>query len=72
MPCLACLTGACCFLMPHAALAYIDPGSGAYYLQMLMALVGAGAFYITHPRKLMTLLAARWRTRRARRHPPAQ
>ncbi len=39
--------------LPNLAFAYIDPGSGAYFLQLLMALVGAVVFYITHPAQLI-------------------
>jgi hypothetical protein len=34
---------------PGAAMAYIDPGSGAYMVQALFALVAAGLFYLRHP-----------------------
>jgi hypothetical protein len=34
---------------PGAAMAYIDPGSGAYMVQAMFALVAAGLFYLRHP-----------------------
>jgi hypothetical protein len=34
---------------PGAAMAYIDPGSGAYMVQALFTLVAAGLFYARHP-----------------------
>ncbi len=38
----AVLVGAVAFLMPVCALAYIDPGTGSYVLQLIIAaLVGA-------------------------------
>jgi hypothetical protein len=30
-------------------MAYVDPGSGAYMVQMLFAMVGVGLFYLRHP-----------------------
>ena len=37
--------------MAHAgsAYAYIDPGTGAYLMQVLMAIFGAALFYAGHP-----------------------
>ncbi len=46
--------------LPNLAFAYIDPGTGAYFIQMILALIGAGIFYITHPRKLASLLIEKW------------
>jgi hypothetical protein len=34
---------------PGAAMAYIDPGNGAYMVQALFTLVGAALFYVRHP-----------------------
>ena len=34
---------------PTVAMAYIDPGNGAYMVQALFTLVGAGLFYLRHP-----------------------
>jgi hypothetical protein len=39
--------------MPRTALAYIDPGTGAYLVQGLVALAGAAAFYVSHPAELL-------------------
>jgi hypothetical protein len=36
-------------LAPAAAMAYIDPGNGAYMVQALFTLVGAALFYVRHP-----------------------
>jgi len=48
---------------PTLAQAYIDPGSGAYMVQALFALVGAVLFYVRHPiRSLRTF--ARWFAKR--------
>ena len=47
---LLCLLAVC---MPQTALAYIDPGTGAYLVQGLAALVGAIAFYVSHPTELL-------------------
>jgi len=49
---LACLL----LLVPLQAHAYVDPGTGAYLVQALLALVGAGAFYLRHPRALIKRL----------------
>ena len=36
-------------LAPSLAWSYIDPGNGAYMVQVLFTLIGAGLFYIRHP-----------------------
>jgi hypothetical protein len=36
-------------LAPTLAQAYIDPGNGAYMVQVLFTLVGASLFYVRHP-----------------------
>lgn len=36
-------------LAPSLAWSYIDPGNGAYMVQLLFTLVGAALFYIRHP-----------------------
>ena len=36
-------------LAPAAAMAYIDPGNGAYMVQALFAFIGAAIFYLRHP-----------------------
>jgi hypothetical protein len=51
-------------MAPGLALAYIDPGNGAYMVQALFTVVGAALFYLRHPvRSLLTLkerLFSRW------------
>jgi hypothetical protein len=54
--------GAAVFILsmaPDAALAYIDPGNGAYMVQALFTLVGAALFYIRHPIRSLRELS-RW------------
>ena len=55
------LTGAviCLALAPGLANAYIDVGSGAYMVQALFTLVGAGLFYIRHPIKALQAMRRR-------------
>lgn len=36
-------------LAPSLAWSYIDPGNGAYMVQLMFTLVGAALFYIRHP-----------------------
>lgn len=52
-------------LAPGLALAYIDPGNGAYMVQALFTLVGAALFYLRHPirtlRSLLDHAGLRWR-----------
>jgi len=36
-------------LAPASAMAYIDPGNGAYMVQVIFTLVGAALFYLRHP-----------------------
>jgi hypothetical protein len=36
-------------LAPSLAWSYIDPGNGAYMVQLLFTLAGAALFYIRHP-----------------------
>ncbi|MFI4869973.1 MAG: hypothetical protein ACHQDD_11605 [Steroidobacterales bacterium] len=38
---------------PSLAFAYIDPGTGAYVVQAVLALFATIAFYISHPRQLV-------------------
>jgi|HubBroStandDraft_5_1064220.scaffolds.fasta_scaffold1162236_2 hypothetical protein len=38
---------------PTAAMAYIDPGNGAYMVQVLFTIVGAALFYLRHPVRTM-------------------
>lgn len=39
-----------CF--PGIAHAYVDPGAGAYLLQLIIAIFGAAVFYVSRPRLL--------------------
>jgi len=41
---------------PTVAMAYIDPGNGAYMVQLLFTLVGAALFYVRHPIRSLKLL----------------
>jgi hypothetical protein len=50
--------------LPQTSFAYVDPGTGAYVVQALVALIGAGVFYITHPRELIRKLRTRLRGRK--------
>jgi hypothetical protein len=50
-------------MAPAAAMAYIDPGNGAYMVQALFTLVGAALFYLRHPIRTMTA-AWHWVVRR--------
>jgi len=43
---------------PQLAMAYIDPGNGAYMVQALFTLIGAALFYLRHPVQTAKLL---WR-----------
>jgi hypothetical protein len=36
-------------IAPTAAMAYIDPGNGAYMVQIIFTLAGAALFYVRHP-----------------------
>jgi len=46
------------FLLPNSAHAYIDPGSGSYVLQIILASLLGGIFYIkTIWRKIRSLLS---------------
>ena len=64
---LACVT-AILAMAPGLALAYIDPGSGAYMVQALFTLVGAALFYIRHPIRAFRAFADRlFAGRRAKR-----
>ena len=39
--------------LPQTSFAYVDPGTGAYVVQALVALAGATVFYVTHPLELL-------------------
>ncbi len=41
---------------PTVAMAYIDPGNGAYMVQVLFTLVGAALFYVRHPIRTLKLI----------------
>ena len=43
-----------CF--PSVAFAYVDPGTGAYLLQLMIAIFGAAVFYVSRPRLLWKML----------------
>jgi hypothetical protein len=45
---------------PTLAFAYIDPGTGAYVVQGILALFAAVVFYIKHPRELFKRLLGRF------------
>jgi hypothetical protein len=54
--------------VPGIACAYIDPGNGAYMVQVLFTVVGAGLFYLRHPlrsiRAFSDWVSSRWRGHR--------
>jgi len=50
-------------LLPGAASAYVDPGSGMLLIQGLVAFVGALIVFVRHPVKSIKALIARWRSR---------
>ncbi|MEO7497270.1 MAG: hypothetical protein ABIT83_16650 [Massilia sp.] len=56
-------------LLPNLAFAYIDPGTGAYFIQMLFAFVGAVIFYLSHPAQLLGFIKEKWRAFKQRRRP---
>lgn len=35
------------------AYAYVDPGTGAYLVQLIVAFLGVGVFYLRHPVKFL-------------------
>ena len=43
-------------IFPSLAYAYVDPGTGAYVLQLIIALFGAVMFYATRPVQLFKLI----------------
>lgn len=43
-------------LFPSTAFAYVDPGTGAYLLQLLITIFGAVMFYISRPVQLFRLV----------------
>jgi hypothetical protein len=55
-------------IAPGSAIAYIDPGSGAYMVQVIFMVVAAALFYLRHPvRSLQTLW--RWISSRGEQAP---
>jgi hypothetical protein len=45
-------------VLPGTAHAYVDPGTGAYLLQLLIAVFGAIVFYVSRPIELFKLIRA--------------
>jgi hypothetical protein len=45
-------------ILPGTAHAYVDPGTGAYLLQLLIAVFGAIVFYVSRPLELFKLIRA--------------
>lgn len=45
-------------VLPSTAHAYVDPGTGAYLLQLLIAVFGAIVFYVSRPVELFKLIRA--------------
>ena len=46
--------------VPKLAFAYIDPGNGAYFIQIIIVFVGSFIFYISHPVQLIKWISAKW------------
>jgi hypothetical protein len=55
---------------PTTAMAYIDPGNGAYMVQALFTLLGAALFYIRHPIRTAKLLWHRFTGRKSAEREP--
>ena len=53
------LLSALALCLPRTSFAYVDPGTGAYVVQALAALIGAAVFYISHPLELIRRLKAK-------------
>lgn len=45
-------------ILPGTAHAYVDPGTGAYLLQTIIAVFGAIVFYVARPVELFRLIRA--------------
>jgi hypothetical protein len=43
-------------VLPATAHAYVDPGTGAYVLQLVIAVFGAVIFYVTRPMEFFRLI----------------
>ena len=58
-------------IAPGLALAYIDPGNGAYMVQALFTIAGAALFYLRHPIRTIRVVKDRL-VSRFRRSPHPQ
>ena len=47
-------------IFPTVAFAYIDPGTGAYVVQSVIAVCSAVVFYVSHPIRLIERAWARF------------
>jgi hypothetical protein len=57
---LSCTVAGVTLMTPAIAFAYVDPGTGAYVVQSIMALIGVTTFYAMRPfRYLRNLLTRR-------------
>ena len=45
--------------IPGIAMAYVDPGTGAYLVQSIIALIGAATFYAARPIRFLRSLLTR-------------
>lgn len=52
--------GFCLLCLPGLAFAYIDPGTGAYLIQLVIAIFGAAVFYLTRPIQFIKFLFSRF------------
>lgn len=50
--------------VPGMAYAYVDAGTGAYVVQLLITLVGVLAFYVGKPFRAIKLALKKWRADR--------
>jgi len=57
---------------PTVAMAYIDPGNGAYMVQALFTLLGAALFYVRHPIRTAKMIWNRLRGRGGEGEPTAE
>lgn len=53
-------------VLPATAHAYVDPGTGAYLLQLVIAMFGAVVFYATRPMALFRLIKAYFHQKKKR------
>jgi hypothetical protein len=56
---------------PAIAFAYVDPGTGAYIVQSIMALIGAATFYAMRPIRFLRNLLS-WRKQAEVAEPESQ